>query len=259
MTFLRAALFAAASLSAARAQDTRRVEEPKFPPACVSLAAGLHSVDGHKTLAEADEASPDTARIQHAIDACPAGHAVALQPDGARDAFLSGPLQLRDGVTLLVAAGAVLFASRNPRDYDATPGVCGTVDRSGRGCRPLIAAARVSGAGVMGDGVIDGRGWARLTGRNQSWWDLAEQARSPQDAKQNCPRLVVASAARAFTLYPPHRPPQFAKFSRHLQRGRLHRLGRHHRLSQDRAQHRRNRPRQRHQRHHHPLLYPCRR
>ncbi len=201
MTFLRAALFAAASLAAARAQDTRPVQEPKFPPACVSLAARLHSIDGHKTLAKADEATPDTARIQDALDACPAGHAVALQPDGARDAFLSGPLHLRDGVTLLVAAGAILFASRNPRDYDSAPGACGTVDRSGRGCRPLIAATRVSGAGVMGDGVIDGRGWAHLTGRDQSWWDLAEQARSPQDAKQNCPRLIVASAAREFTLY----------------------------------------------------------
>jgi hypothetical protein len=88
MSFWRAACFATAALAAVRAQDTRHVEEPKLPPACTSMAAELHSIEGRKTLAEADEARPDTARIQHAIDACPADQAVALRPDGAHDAFL---------------------------------------------------------------------------------------------------------------------------------------------------------------------------
>jgi polygalacturonase len=201
MSLFRAALFAAASLATARAQDTRQVAEPKLPPACATLKAQLRSVDGRKTLADMDESKPDTVRIQRAIDGCPTGQAVALLPDGVHDAFLSGPLELRDGVTLLVGAGAILFASRNPRDYDVAPGACGVVDRSGRGCRPLVAAAHVRGAGVMGDGIIDGRGWAHLTGRDVSWWDLAEQARTPQDARQNCPRLIVASQARDFMLY----------------------------------------------------------
>src|SRR5207253_1280471 len=110
------------------------------------------------TLAGADETKLDTTRIQAAIDGCAAGHAVELKSDSGHDAFLSGPLQLRSGVTLLVAASTTLFASLNPRDYDARPGACGVISQGGGGCRPLISGARVEGAGVMGDGVIDGRG-----------------------------------------------------------------------------------------------------
>jgi len=51
----------------------------------------------------------------------------------------------------------------------------------------------------MGDGVIDGRGWAKLIGKNVSWWDLAEQARA--GGSQNCPRLMVLSRCDNFTLY----------------------------------------------------------
>ena len=43
-------------------------------------------------LAPADEARPDTARIQQALDACPAGQSVKLVASGSRSAFLSGPL-----------------------------------------------------------------------------------------------------------------------------------------------------------------------
>jgi len=52
---------------------------------------------------------------------------------------------------------------------------------------------------VMGDGVIDGRGWAKLTGSDVTWWELAEQARS--GGNQNCPRLIVLTASKDFTLY----------------------------------------------------------
>jgi len=51
----------------------------------------------------------------------------------------------------------------------------------------------------MGDGIIDGRGHAKLIGQNVSWWDLAEQARA--GGTQNCPRLIVTSRSNNFTLY----------------------------------------------------------
>ena len=47
----------------------------------------------------------------------------------------------------------------------------------------MINGASVAGAGVMGDGTIDGRGWAKILGKNISWWDLAEagaQGRQPE-------------------------------------------------------------------------------
>src|SRR5215475_11006558 len=90
-----------------RAQDTRKVEEPKIPPACTSLKAELRSVNNN--IAEADEAKLDTARIQAALDKCKPGKAVRLAASSGRDAFLTGPLEMRTGVTLLVDKGVTLF------------------------------------------------------------------------------------------------------------------------------------------------------
>src|SRR5438105_2431868 len=90
------------------AQDTRTVAEPKIPAACTTLAAALVPL-GDTTLAETDERRLDTDRIQHAIDGCAAGKAVVLRTDGVRHAFLSGPLRLKTGVTLVVDSNAILF------------------------------------------------------------------------------------------------------------------------------------------------------
>ena len=179
------------------AQDTRTVTEPVLPSICTSLDAQL-SADG-RSLAKADEAKLDTARIQQALDACSKGKGVILRTHGVANAFLSGPLELREGVTLIVEKGATLFASRDPAVYEKAPGSCGLVNESGSGCKPLISAQHVSGAGVMGDGVIDGRGGEKLLGKDVTWWDLAEQARS--GGRQQVPRLIVTDAADNFTVY----------------------------------------------------------
>ena len=81
------------------------------------------------------------------------------------DAFLSGPLQLRKGVVLVVDRGAYLYASRNPRDYDRIPGACGAITTDGkRACAPFISAENAPGSGIMGDGIIDGRGGETMLG-----------------------------------------------------------------------------------------------
>jgi polygalacturonase len=198
--------FVAVSIAFARgafAQDQRNVTEPAFPQACSSLSAVLSSENGK--LREEDERKLDTSRIQQALDSCPAGRAVELKARQGQNAFLSGPLDLRRGVTLLVDAGVTLFASRDPRVYDTRlndnqPSVCGTVTQTGgRGCRALINGNQVEGAGVMGDGVIDGRGGEKLLGGKVTWWDLAEQARA--GGSQNNFRLIVLSRCDNFTLY----------------------------------------------------------
>jgi polygalacturonase len=185
-----AAVLVLSAVSAA-AQDRRDVREPHAPPVCRSLVAAT----------DTEEAAPaDTARIQSAIDACAAGTAVELRADATHRLFLSGPIELRSGITLLVSAGAMLLASRDPRDYDVRPGSCGTVDAHGGGCRPLIRVAEAHDAAIMGDGVIDGRGGATLVGMHVSWWDLAQDAKV-RKLTQNVPRLVAADRADNFVLY----------------------------------------------------------
>lgn len=180
------------------AQDTRSVVEPKFPLVCASLPAHLAAQEGGFT--ETAGLPMDTARIQEAIDHCVAGRAVELRPEGGKSVFLCGPLELKPSVTLLVARDAVLYGTRNAREYDVAPGSCGTVNQEGRGCRSLVHAANAPHSAVMGEGVIDGQGGAKLLDGPKSWWELAQQAKV-ENARQNCPRLVVAESSDDFTLY----------------------------------------------------------
>ncbi|HTV09660.1 MAG TPA: glycosyl hydrolase family 28 protein [Candidatus Aquilonibacter sp.] len=183
-----------------RAQDTRNVTEPTIPPVCVTLRAGLVAPHG---IEPEDETKLDTARLQQAIDACGEGKAVELAADGDHDAFLSGPIELRRGVTLLVDKGVTLYGSRNPADYATRPGACGVVSNERGGCRPLIHAEHADGAGIVGDGTIDGRGGAKLLvdgkAGPESWWDLANDAR--KGGSQQVPRLIVFDASNNVTIY----------------------------------------------------------
>jgi polygalacturonase len=193
------------------AQDTRHVEEPRVPRVCAALRADLAAPGGR--LSGGNERRLDTARIQSALDRCPAGQAVELRSTGsgnerepahgrggARDVFLTGPIQLRAGVALLIDRGVALFASRDPRLYDVTPGSCGVVNEKGHGCKPLILAEDSPGSAVMGDGAIDGRGGETLLGQSATWWDLAHQAKL-EDRAQSCFRLLVVRHSDGFILY----------------------------------------------------------
>lgn len=185
------------------AQDTRTVTEPGIPPVCTQLTAQLNA--GTTGLPLSSETIYDTPRIQSALDLCPAGQAVELRPAGSNNAFLMAPIRIPRGVTLLVDAGATVFASRNPRDYDANSSkTCGTITASGSGCVPLITVNRADGAGLMGYGIIDGRGELPLlidgAPSNASWWDLANQA-NVQRLSQNCPRMLQVNNTSGFTLY----------------------------------------------------------
>ena len=194
-------LFAVALLLSAltaSAQDTRKVIEPRIPAACVTLEAAIAA--GHGVIAPQDEQKLDTARIQQAMDRCEKGKAVVLRAAGPKNVFLSGPLTLRSGVTLVVSANAALVASRDPRLYDIAPGSCGVVAEKGHGCKPLISADNVEDSGVMGMGSIDGRGGAKLLGQDVTWWDLAHEAKVT-DKSQSVPWLMVLRKANNFTLY----------------------------------------------------------
>jgi len=189
---------ALAVCQAATAQDTRTVVEPHYPSACAVLRARLSAPGGQLSLS--DEHQPDTARLQSAIDHCTAGQAVELRAEGGNNIFLSGPLQLKAGVTLLVDANTALFASRDPRDYDLTPGSCGILARESHGCKPLISVTDAPNSGIMGEGSIDGRGGAQMLGQKITWWELAHQAKV-LDKQQTCMRLLNVDRSDNFTLY----------------------------------------------------------
>jgi polygalacturonase len=179
-------------------QDTRVVTEPRVPPTCVTLTARIS--ERHGAISIDDEQRLDTDRIQAAIYQCRPGEAVLLRKDGKKDVFLTGPLQLRSSVILVVDAGTILAASRDPRLYDLSPGSCGVVNQRGHGCKPLITGENVQNSGIMGDGVIDGRGGAKLLDQNVSWWDLAHTAKVT-DKQQSVPWLIVLHHADGFILY----------------------------------------------------------
>jgi polygalacturonase len=181
------------------AQDTRSVGEPFFPQLCTTVDAELRATGN--SLAPEDETKLDTARIQKAINRCGKGRAVMLRVDQGNNAFLSGPLQLRPEVALIIGRGVTLFASRNPADFAVSTGSCGVVNQAplASGCKPLISVDHAPGSAIMGDGVIDGRGGEKIIGSESSWWDRAEQARS--GGNQQVPRLIVANTSDNFTLY----------------------------------------------------------
>ena len=201
-----------------KAQDTRQVSEPTIPASCVHLPAQLRSVS--EKLAEADEHKLDTARIQGALDKCKPGTAVELTPANGNNAFLSGPLEMRTGVTLLIDEGVTLFGSRDAAEYEVkgegvTPGLCGTIAAGAPpavfpapqrpapargGCRPFISIMDAKNVGIMGDGVIDGRGYAKILGKDYSWWEMSRKA-EPKNERYFTPRMIVASHADGLVMY----------------------------------------------------------
>jgi polygalacturonase len=109
---------------------------------------------------------------------------------------------------LLVDGGVTLYASLNPADYQIPSqypaNTCGTVSAAGGGCYPFITFGG-SGAGLMGTraadgtmGAVDGRGADTLVGSTESWWDVAEAAKS--GGNQNNPILVYGDGVNDITV-----------------------------------------------------------
>jgi len=185
------------------------------------------------------ETAFDTGSVQSAINACAPGKALELASSGGnRSAFLIQPIHVPSGVTLQVDGGVTVFASRNPYDYQR-PGImypnpgwtvhmCGSVAPAGTnpdGCYPLIVTGPgllggvTSGSGIIGYGVIDGRGGDELVDAagnpranpfpsscaGYTWWCLTNVAYGSgtftQVGIENNPMLINPLYASNFTLY----------------------------------------------------------
>src|ERR1700685_4319303 len=183
---------------ALRGQDSRNVSDPNFPPSCTTLTAQLSVVSG----ALSSETPLHTARIQAALNPCTQGSAVELVASGALNAFLTQPLTIPTGVTLLVDGGVTLYGSRNPADYQngvvsSTQEACGTIGTRGNGCGPLLKTKRTTRSGIMGCGVVHGRGPDNLivngVTQNYSFYSNTLKAYSTNPiGSQNNPEMITA-------------------------------------------------------------------
>ena len=199
------------------AQDLRGVVEPRIPPICTVLTAELTPHNG--TLPDSVERHyRDTSRIEKAMRHCQPGSAVVLRAgEEGHTVFLIGPTRMSANVTIVVEANVAVWASRDPRNYDVSANSCASLasqpatgshpatgSQPATGCKPLFAAQDAAHAAIMGDGVIDGRGGARLLlpdgKEGETWWELARRARA-QDAISNLPSLLSVRRSNDFTLY----------------------------------------------------------
>jgi len=120
--------------------------------------------DVHEYGAKADGVTKDTAAIQKAIDTCAAAVAAKKASTGivllSGGTFLSGPISLKSGITLNVAAGATLLGSPDRADYPAF-----TFARK-QTVQPLVSAVNAENIVITGGGVIDGQG--------HIWWEYVK-------------------------------------------------------------------------------------
>ncbi|AVQ05848.1 TPA: endopolygalacturonase [Xanthomonas vasicola pv. zeae] len=180
--------------------DARAVAEPAVPTLCQPALKASQTPDGRLFEAALESAPPDTRTIQAALTACKNG--AVLLTSGSGNAFLTGPLTIPAGVTLVVDQGVTVYGSRNPADYGSG---CGTAGSKSGSCLPLIGI-KGANAGVMGmrtggrQGTIDGRGDLAMLGKSATWWEFGENAKNAGQV-QNSPDLIKVQNATAFTLY----------------------------------------------------------
>jgi polygalacturonase len=103
-----------------------------------------------------DGVTLNTVAIQKAIDACSAQGGGTLEFPAGR--YLTGTIQLKDGVKLRLGKDAVLLGSANAAHYrNLDPFIDGTGSKMGYALVVAVDARRV---GIEGEGTIDGQGAA---------------------------------------------------------------------------------------------------
>lgn len=107
--------------------------------------------------AAGDGMHKDTAAIAKTIEACAkAGGGTVLIPAGK---YLTGTIQMKSDMTLLVDSGATLLGSDDPADYLSRPNPYGGARG---GLTALVYGEDLVNVTITGHGTIDGRG--------QVWW-----------------------------------------------------------------------------------------
>jgi polygalacturonase len=100
-------------------------------------------------------------------------------------------------VTVWIDAGITVYASRNPRSFDAKAGsgLCGT-DTSNSACSGVFNMTGKNDTGLMGAGTVDGQGGKPVLGGASTWWQLNTAASGGLAA----PRLVSANMGSGLVI-----------------------------------------------------------
>jgi polygalacturonase len=128
--------------------------------ASISLVTSAYGQSARRRIsvkdfgAKGDANTLDTAAIQRAIDVCSdTGGGVVWFPPGG---YVTGTILIKKNVSLNLSQGTTILGSLNPLDYRLLePFVDGVGTTRGHA---LIGCIDVSGVGIFGEGVIDGRG-----------------------------------------------------------------------------------------------------
>jgi polygalacturonase len=169
----RWSLFAAGlcALSCLVVARESHVATPRSTPICEAKQFG----------ATGDGTTKDTRAIQAAINACEQKGGGIVRLSGGT--FLTGPIVLKNHITLEVDQGTRLLGSQDAADYPA-------MEELGEpSLQSLIGATNAESITIRGGGVIDGAG--------QPWWDeVYAQKKSPNSVASKRPRLILFDRCR---------------------------------------------------------------
>lgn len=151
--------------------------------------------DVRKFGAKGDGVKMNTEAIQKAIDACTkAGGGRVVLMDGV---YLTGPIQLKEGVNLYIDGTARLLASPDIKDYHEWPDpkhfITGNLPRPNRNAC-LIFADEADRISITGRGVIDGNGTYHVT-EGKGWNELLKYKRIHPYA-ETLPRVVFFAGCK---------------------------------------------------------------
>ena len=174
-----------------------RLETDRGETAVFRTAPERATMDVRRFGAAGDGVHDDTAAIQAAILACPAGGRVLI-PKGT---WLTGPLFLRSHLRLEIAKGAVLRLTDDRSRFPILPGLTQTTDERGEipmgtwegnpldTFASLITGVEVEDVDICGEGVLDG------CANHGNWW---HDHRTKRGAWR--PRMIFLCRCRDITV-----------------------------------------------------------
>ena len=157
--------------------------------------------DVRKYGAKGDGATKNTAAIQKAIDACTrAGGGRVVLMDGI---YLTGPIQLKDGVDLHIDGTARLLASPDIKDYPEWPDPKHIISENlARGHRNacVIFADEAERIAITGRGVIDGNGTYHIRRTDKKQFNGTWKYERIYKGVESLPRVVFFAGCKDVVL-----------------------------------------------------------